>query len=182
MDTISRENNNPSILPIAGAVVGALALVLSVVALVKISSLGKRVTDDLATVNGQVSSMQSSVQQATDSSNRASTSITNITKQVQGAFDQVTAEIGNLKTEMNKLATAKTPAPKGEKGAKGAKEPGDASAPTGPGGDYTVKAGDGLAKIAKAHGVSLEALEAANPGVDSRKLKVGQKLVLPKGR
>ena len=44
-----------------------------------------------------------------------------------------------------------------------------------------MKAGDGLAKIAKAHGVTLAALEEANPGVDSKKLKVGQKLNLPKG-
>lgn len=45
--------------------------------------------------------------------------------------------------------------------------------------DYVVVAGDTLAKIAKANGVSLKALEAANPGVDSRHLKVKQKLVLP---
>ena len=41
------------------------------------------------------------------------------------------------------------------------------------GSEYVVVAGDTLAKIAKANGVSLKALEAANPGVDPKKLKIG---------
>ena len=44
---------------------------------------------------------------------------------------------------------------------------------------YKVKSGDTLAKIAKAHGVTLKALEAANPGVDPNHIKVGLKLNLP---
>ena len=45
--------------------------------------------------------------------------------------------------------------------------------------DYVVVQGDTLAKIAKAHGVTLKALEAANPGVDPKKLKIKQKLTIP---
>ena len=41
---------------------------------------------------------------------------------------------------------------------------------------YKVKSGDTLAKIAKAHGVTLKALEAANPNVDPNHIKVGLKL------
>lgn len=44
---------------------------------------------------------------------------------------------------------------------------------------YVVKAGDTLGKIAKANGVSLKALEAANSDVQPTRLKVGQKLNLP---
>jgi LysM repeat protein len=47
------------------------------------------------------------------------------------------------------------------------------------GSEYVVVSGDTLAKIAKAHGVTLKALEAANPGVDPKKLKLKQKLVIP---
>jgi LysM repeat protein len=47
------------------------------------------------------------------------------------------------------------------------------------GSEYIVVAGDTLAKIAKAHGVSVKALEGANPGVDPKKLKIKQKLVIP---
>jgi LysM repeat protein len=44
---------------------------------------------------------------------------------------------------------------------------------------YTVKAGDTLFSIAQSHGISLEKLQAANPGVDPTKLQVGQVLKLP---
>jgi LysM repeat protein len=45
--------------------------------------------------------------------------------------------------------------------------------------EYVVIKGDSLWKIAKKNGVTLKALEEANPGVDAAKLKVGQKLTIP---
>ena len=47
--------------------------------------------------------------------------------------------------------------------------------------DYVVKSGDTLGKIAKANGVSLKALLAANPGIDPKKLKPGKKITIPAG-
>jgi len=44
---------------------------------------------------------------------------------------------------------------------------------------YVVVAGDLLSTIAKKNGVSLKALEEANPGVDPKKLQVKQKLQIP---
>jgi LysM repeat protein len=49
------------------------------------------------------------------------------------------------------------------------------------GSEYVVAKGDSLAKIAKKNGVTLKALQAANPGVVPTKLKVGQKLTIPAG-
>jgi LysM repeat protein len=49
------------------------------------------------------------------------------------------------------------------------------------GAEYVIVKGDTLAKIAKKNGVTLKALEAANPGVVPTKLKIGQKLTLPAG-
>jgi LysM repeat protein len=53
--------------------------------------------------------------------------------------------------------------------------------PEATGTEYVIVKGDTLAKIAKKNGVTLKALEAANPGVVPTKLKVGQKLTLPAG-
>lgn len=50
---------------------------------------------------------------------------------------------------------------------------------TGSASEYKIEKGDTLAVIAKKHGVSLSALQKANPGVVSSKLKVGQKLQIP---
>jgi LysM repeat protein len=58
-----------------------------------------------------------------------------------------------------------------------------APTPTEPaaGTEYIVVAGDTLGKIAHKNGVSLRALEAANPDVNPKHLKVKQKLVIPAG-
>jgi len=45
--------------------------------------------------------------------------------------------------------------------------------------EYTIVKGDFFEKIAKANGVTLAAIEKANPGVDPKKLKVGQKIQIP---
>jgi LysM repeat protein len=47
--------------------------------------------------------------------------------------------------------------------------------------EYVVVKGDYMAKIAKENGVTLRALEDANPGVQPTRLKVGQKLIIPAG-
>lgn len=49
------------------------------------------------------------------------------------------------------------------------------------GSDYVIKKGDTLGDVAKRNKVTLKALEAANPGLDSRKLKIGQKIKIPAG-
>ena len=47
--------------------------------------------------------------------------------------------------------------------------------------EYVVVKGDSLWKIGKKNGVTIKAIEAANPGIDPAKLKVGQKLSIPGG-
>jgi LysM repeat protein len=42
-----------------------------------------------------------------------------------------------------------------------------------------VVRGDTFSKIAKANGVSVKAIEDANPGIQPSRLKIGQKLVIP---
>jgi LysM repeat protein len=46
-------------------------------------------------------------------------------------------------------------------------------------GEHVIVKGDLLATIAKKYGVTLRALQDANPGVDPARLKIGQKLTIP---
>jgi LysM repeat protein len=45
--------------------------------------------------------------------------------------------------------------------------------------EYTVAKGDSFSTIAKKFGVSVKAIEVANPGVEPTKLQIGQKLNIP---
>ena len=178
MDTISRDSNSTSYAPIAAVIVGLLALVLSIVGLVKISSLNKNIAkvDDLSS---RVDSIQNDVRSAVSSADAAKSNVTNLASQTQRAFDTVTAELGNLRTSVNKLeiASKSSSSPASSSASSGS----SASATAEPG-TYIVKSGDTGVKIAKSAGVSLSVLMGANPDVDWRRLKVGQKLKLPGGK
>ena len=52
------------------------------------------------------------------------------------------------------------------------------SAATASGGSHIIQPGDTFSSISRQHGVSVEALQAANPGLDPKSLKPGQKLLL----
>ena len=53
------------------------------------------------------------------------------------------------------------------------------SAPTGEAKVHVVAKGDSFSTMAKKYGVGVKAIEAANAGVDSAKLKIGQKINIP---
>ena len=73
-------------------------------------------------------------------------------------------------------AAAKTPA---VAAAPEVAKPASAAAPSA--GAYQVADGDTLWSVAKRAGVSADALAAANPGVDARRMSIGQSLALPAG-
>lgn len=47
---------------------------------------------------------------------------------------------------------------------------------------YTVQAGDNLSKIARMHGTTVSALQAANPNLKANQVAVGQRIALPKSK
>jgi LysM repeat protein len=56
-----------------------------------------------------------------------------------------------------------------------------ATQPTVEGREYVIAKGDTLSAVAHKNGVSLKALTDANPGLNAKKLKIGQKIQLPGG-
>ena len=176
MDTISRENN--SYLPVAGVIVGVLALVLSGVALAKISSAKKEIATQVAPLEQKIEEAEGQARNAAAAADKASGSINKLATDTQAAFTQVAQEIGNIRGEITKVQESKA-APKAAKGEKADKS-GAAKEPASAGADeYVIKGGDTFAKIARAHGVTAADITAANPGVNSGKLHVGQKIKLP---
>ena len=177
MDTLSRDSNNSgSIMPLVGAIAGGLALVLSIVALVKLSTLQKTVATQGDDVAAKVTAMENEVRAATTKSEEA---VKGLRTGVQQALDQVGGEIGTIKASLTKIEEAmKKPAPAaaGGKGGGGGVVTGTVDA----NGNYSVAPGDTVSKIAKKFATRVDAIEAENPGLDPAKLKVGQKIKIPK--
>jgi len=170
MDTISRENN--SMLPVGGIIVGVIALLLGGYSAIKLSSVGKALAaheEKLA----KVDSLESQVSSSAATADKASRDLSALTRSTQDAFNQVGAELGNLRAGITKLEeAAKAPA-------RAAGKTGGAPAVAGPD-EYIIKAGDTFAKIARAQGTTIQAIQQVNPGVDSSRLHIGQKIKLPK--
>jgi LysM repeat protein len=168
MDTISRENN--SMLPVAGVIVGALALIVGGYAAIKVSSLQKTVAaqeEKVAKIDG-IESQLGSVAAASD---KATKDISSLSRTTQDAFNTVAASLTSFQATLTKLEeAAKKPVAKAGRG-----EP----AVAGPG-EYVIKGGDTGAKVARAQGVSLADLMSVNPDVNWTKMHVGQKIKLPK--
>lgn len=169
MDTISRENN--SMIPVAGIIVGVLALIVGGYAAVKVSSLQKVVTAQEEKV-AKIDGIESQVGQVAATADKAAKDIGSLSRSTQDAVTQ----IGNALSEQAGRITKIEEAAKKPVAAKGGK--GGAPAVAGPD-EYIVKAGDGGAKIARANGVSLADLKSVNPDVNWTKLHPGQKLKLP---
>jgi len=175
MDTLSRDSSSSSssIVPMAGLFAAVLALILAIVALVKLSSLQKTVTaqgDEVA----KIATIENEVRSA---SAKTDTDMKNLRDGVQNALNQVGTEIGSLRAQVTKLEeAAKKPAPV----AGGAKGGAVATGTVDANGNYTVASGDTLSKIARKFAIKVDTLEAENPGLDARSLKVGQKIRIPR--
>jgi len=174
MDTLSRDSNSSgSILPLVGVIAGGLALVLSIAALFKFSTLQKTVTDHGVQIE-KIPALESKLDGAIA---KSESDIKGLRSGVQTAFDQFSTTIGTIQGQLTKIdeqlkARAAAPAPKG-----------GAAVATGvmnADGTYSVAPKDTLSKIAKKFAVRMDAIEAENPGLDPTKLHVGQKIKIPK--
>ncbi len=123
--------------------------------------------------------------------------MTTFSQEVNRVMGAVEEDISNLKKNLRAVAidagTAKKMVEELEKSgvkaapaaaaaaATPARDGAAATAPAvaGKGGMYTIKSGDTLGRIATAHGISLSALQGANPDVDERRLRIGQQIVIP---
>jgi LysM repeat protein len=173
MDTISRENN--SMLPVGGIIVGVIGLLLGGYSAISLSKVNKTLADHQVKID-KVDGIEAQAGAAAASADKAKSDILALQRSTQNAFDQqVGPALATLREDVTKIQESmKKPAPAaGKKGGSG--EP----VVAGPG-EYVVKAGDSGAKIARANGCSLSDLQAVNPGVNWTKLKVGDKVKLPK--
>ncbi len=95
-----------------------------------------------------------------------------LTKYGQAITDDRT-KITELSDSVGKIGKGSVPATRGSGGQAAS------NVVPGQGGTHTIASGDTLSNVAKRYNVTLKALEDANPGVDSTKLKPGQVITIP---
>ena len=157
-------------LPVGGIIVGVIGLLLGGIALLQISKVNKTLADHQLKID-KVDGIESQASAAAATADKAKSDIAALQRSTQTAFDTVGPALQTLREDVTKIQELmkKPVATKG----------GGGPVVAGPG-EYVIKPGDSFAKIARANGCSLSDVQAVNPGVDSSKLKVGQKIKLPK--
>ena len=155
----SSESKLPLIVGILGFALGAAGLVLGI----KAKGAAQAASDEAAGAKASVAELGAVL---------AGKANTADVQAVRADLDRALGDIAlNDKatqeaiTALQKVASA----PKASAGA------GKAAVAAGPG-EYVVAKGDNLSSIAKKSGLSLKAIQDLNPGVDSNKLRIGQKL------
>lgn len=159
-------------LPVGGIIVGVIGLLLGGYSAIKLSSVNRTLAAHEEKM-ARFDTLESQVSTASAASEKATRDLGALTRSTQDAFNQVGAELGNLRGSITKLEESAKAAP-----VKAAKA-GGAPAVAGPD-EYIVKSGDTGAKIARAQGVALSDLLSVNPDVNWNRLAVGQKIKLPK--
>ena len=156
----SSESKLPLIVGILGFALGAAGLVLGIKAKGAAQEAGAQAADAQAKVAELGAAIAGKANAADVQALRADLD--------KGLADLATNEktLADQITALQKVASAPKAATKGD--AKGA-------APAGPG-EHVVAKGETLGSIAKKAGISLKAIQDLNPGVDSNKLRIGQKL------
>lgn len=174
MDTISRENNS-SMLPVGGIIIGVLALLIGGYAAISLSKANKALADLQPKID-KIDAIESAANSAAASGDKANRDVKGLEREVQNAVNQITGYLTDYGTRITKMeeAAKKAPPPAAGGGKKGGGE-----VVAGPN-EYIVKAGDASgAKIARDHGIALGDLMKVNPDVNWNSLKPGQKLKMP---
>lgn len=186
---------------LAALVCGGVGLILGIIAFQKSSQM-----DEIATIkdaNSTISGSIASLQEEMSGLSKKYTSVANLKEfanSTQSAFNTITEQLTKLRTQSRtdsikiaeletKLTTgvtsrpATTPVNTSSMSAPSSTVTPDSDAtstvPAGGGEEYMIQSGDTLGKVASSFGITLDKLLAANPGVQPRYLRVGQKILIP---
>jgi N-acetylmuramoyl-L-alanine amidase len=175
------DQNNSGILPLALAVlaivVGGAGLYFGLTVNKTVRPLAEAIHSEQGTVAmtaEQVDSLEAKIKELADQNKELNSALSRL----RAYGNERDKRLKALTLELNKQGERLTQAPRQNSSA----DIDQASAfnPTAVGaGNYMIQAGDTLSKIATQSGVDLKALMDANPGVDPRRLRIGQAIVIP---
>lgn len=157
-------------------VVGAVALVAGLNARKAVDAL--RV--ELEAQGATVATADQNLRNLTGQSDRLFRQVGEQFTAVNSRLNEMAGRIATLTAPPKPAAPAGGLAPAGAAPVAGVQKPATPAAPAAASGKtYKVESGDNFGKIAKKCGISVAALEKANPDANPAKLKIGQSLNLP---
>ena len=191
MDTPLSDNRSSNLLVYAVLIAAVIALVLGIASLVQISKVKKQLGDvDVAGLSARVDAAEAKAGTASTDARSANNNVRNLQTAMEREIGTQLADIRGNITRIEDLAkqaaerTASLSArPARVEGAATTSGPASAGPATGvlaDDGTYVIKTGDNFGKIAAQVGATIAEIQAANPGVDPRRLRVGQKIIVPK--
>jgi LysM repeat protein len=170
----------PVAISLIGVVIGATALYFSILKSGSVSEPEiKGVRKELEVLNKRLSEFEMITEQLADNNVKLASQIKTLTNQAQqqsreieqSALSKRTATQAQISTEIphrvnntqnNSATTNNFPSSKVI--------------------EHAIGSGDTLAKLSQQYNVPLNVLISANPGIDPKKLKIGQVIVIPIGR
>ncbi|MDQ8186561.1 LysM domain-containing protein [Pelagicoccus sp. SDUM812002] len=190
-------SKTPLFIAIAAVIVALAALGIGWMGLTRAAELEKEVVR-LENAASQDSGLEESLRETSERVESLSTSMNNFSKSVNEAITGIRSDMTKVRSDIRKVTIDALTAKKmveelEEKGVQVSVVPSSTSSPSsapaaapktpdtkpGSSGVYTIKSGDTLGKIAAAYKISLSQLQAANPGIDPRRLRIGQQVSIP---
>lgn len=159
----------PIAVALVGVILGATALFISLSGK-KGTEVSAEGLEPVSALQARLSQVEMQVVQLSDTSSNNTEEIRSMGDQVQKALNEASRTIAQLQAQITAGATTKTPVSPQSKPV--------ASASTSYK-NYSIQSGDTFSKIAQNYGISTQTLLALNPGVDPKRLQVGQGIKVP---
>ena len=185
----------PVALGVAGILIGIVSLYMAFHVNKRISASGdvmdKKIAN-VARVNGTISELEGRINALKTQLAKQTEQIDDLISQTQSAFVQVGKEIGSTRSQVTKNAdkirelveNMTKPVKPVRAVAKAAPAKASSSGVAAPLSDgqmreHVIASGDTFSKLAAQYHVTTDAILAANPDVDPRRLQIGQKIMIP---
>ncbi len=163
-----------------GLVIGAIALFMSFSNNSKITQLNA-LSDTVTATAAKADAAKAAADGIASKVDQDGAAIAGLHSAVQDALNKLQDTINQHTTELASLKSSGSRAPTAS-GSKGTATAAEASNVGPNGGTHVITSGETLGILARKYGVTVKEIQDANPGVDSSKLRIGQKITIPAPR
>ncbi len=193
---LDASSKTPLFIGIAAVIIALTGVVIGWLGLSKASSLEARLAE-ISGASESITKLESTVNSNSETLRRAAGKISSIESSLSKVASDVQKDVSDVKKSMRSLAiqagtalkkvealeesgVAAAPAPSPSSPASSSSDKGTpASSSPGSAQTHTIASGDTYEKLRVLYKVTVNDLIDANPGVDPRRLRIGQEIVIP---